>query len=278
MKVRNPAVAGRFYAADKNSLQKEIETIYEKEAPKILEFNKEIKIIGGVVPHAGYMYSAYQAVHFFHALKKSSTQFDTIIILNPNHRGDGNPIALDENEKWETPLGLVSLDLEFMQNLPFTKSAAAHKYEHSAEVMLPLLQYFLPYDFKIVPISISRQNYENAVIIAQKLFDAQKITNRKIAVIASSDFSHFLSPAKGKELDNLILEEIENKNAQAIEEKIYKNNISVCGFCPIMALMEYSRLLRLDYHTKLLKYGHSGEISAADKVVDYASILFYLEN
>lgn len=275
MKVRTAAVAGSFYAADKAILQKEIETIYKKELEHITALPDEINIIGGVVPHAGYMYSAYQAIHFFHILKKVTVPFETIVILHPNHRGYGSAIAIDENNAWETPLGLINLDEDFMQHLPFEKSAMAHQYEHSGEIMLPLLQHFLSYTFKIVPICMLHQNYENAVIIAKALLDAQQSTQRKIAIIASSDFSHFLTPARGKDLDDLILAEIENKNTKLIEEKVRKHNISVCGYGPIMALMEYSKMIDKNYKTKLLKYGHSGEVNFSDKVVDYASILFY---
>ena len=71
MRVRKPAVAGRFYPATKESIIEQIESVRDKELENInIDLSKK-KIIGGVVPHAGYMFSAYQAVHFFEIIKQS---------------------------------------------------------------------------------------------------------------------------------------------------------------------------------------------------------------
>ncbi|MCK5169823.1 MAG: AmmeMemoRadiSam system protein B, partial [Bacteroidales bacterium] len=109
MKIREPAVAGRFYPADKESLIEQIQSAREKELPKINIDLKDNNIIGGVVPHAGYMFSAYQAVHFFEIVKQTNQKFDTVVIVNPNHTGLGHEIAFDSNDIWETPLGQIDL-------------------------------------------------------------------------------------------------------------------------------------------------------------------------
>ncbi len=89
MKIRQPAVAGTFYPGNRAAIHKLIDQILAKESPQIdLSLSKK-KIIGAVVPHAGYMYSAYQAIHFFEILKNSNQRFDTFFIINPNHTGHG---------------------------------------------------------------------------------------------------------------------------------------------------------------------------------------------
>jgi AmmeMemoRadiSam system protein B len=40
--------------------------------------------------------------------------------------------------------------------------------------MVPFLQHFLNYDYKIVPITISNQTYKNAKILAEKLYKVLK--------------------------------------------------------------------------------------------------------
>jgi AmmeMemoRadiSam system protein B len=117
MNIRKSAVAGRFYPASSKALSEEIESIRKKELSQINLKLTNYNIIGGVVPHAGYMFSAYQAVHFFELVKQSSQKFDTIVIVNPNHTGIGNEIAFDSNDLWETPLGQVALDREFGESL-----------------------------------------------------------------------------------------------------------------------------------------------------------------
>ncbi len=275
MKTRKPAVAGQFYPDDKNELIDLLNSIYEKEKSRIDTDLSEKKIIGGVVPHAGYIYSGYEAIHFFEIIKNSKQKYDTIFIINPNHSGYGAEIALDDNDYWETPLGKVELDKDFLNACNLPVSGVAHKYEHSGEVMLPFLQYTLDYTYKIVPVTISKQNYENAKKVANAIYDANKILNKKILLIASSDFSHYVEPKIGEKLDNFVLEEILSLNSPGIYKAIVEKNISVCGYGPIMALVEYTRLISPDSEAKILRKGHSGEIMPSDEVVDYVSILFF---
>jgi MEMO1 family protein len=274
MNIRKSAVAGRFYPANSEALTEEIESIRKKELSQInLKLTDNI-IIGGIVPHAGYMFSAYQAVHFFEIVKQTSQKFDTIVIVNPNHTGIGKEIAFDSNDFWETPLGQVALDKEFGESLGIDISDKEQRHEHSGEVMVPFLQHFLDYNYKIAPITLSNQTYKNAKILAKKLFESAKKLNRKILLIASSDFSHFLTPDEGKEKDAFVLEHIITLESESIEKVVRKKNISVCGFGPIMTLIEYSKLVSSDPKVDILRSGHSGEIISSNEVVNYISILF----
>ncbi len=274
MNIRKSAVAGRFYPANSEALTEEIESIRKKELSQINLKLTDNNIIGGIVPHAGYMFSAYQAVHFFEIVKQTSQNFDTIVIVNPNHTGIGKEIAFDSNDFWETPLGQVALDKEFGESLGIDISDVEQRHEHSGEVMVPFLQHFLDNDYKIVPITLSNQTYKNAKFLAEKLFDSAKKLNRKILLIASSDFSHFLTPDEGKEKDAFVLEHIITLESESIEKVVRKKNISVCGFGPIMTLIEYSKLVSSDPKVDILRSGHSGEIISSNEVVDYISILF----
>lgn len=273
--IRKPAVAGRFYPKNKTELTRLLDKILKAEKNKIDLSFKEKNIYGAVVPHAGYMFSAYQAVHFFELLKHYSKPFDTFIIVNPNHTGRGADIALESHKFWETPLGLVQADKEFADALGFDYSDAAHAQEHSGEVMLPLLQHFIDYDFKIVVITLSDQTIYNAKYLAKKIFEVEKKQNKNICIIASSDFSHFLSPDEGKYFDQKVLDKIAKKDIEGVFSEVQKHKISVCGFGTIMTLMEYSRLKTVNYQSKVLARGHSGEIIPSDEVVDYICLLFY---
>lgn len=273
MRVRQPAVAGRFYPASKESIIEQIETIRKKELPNIDLDLKNTKILGGVVPHAGYMFSAYQAVHFFEIIKQSGVQYDTFVIINPNHTGMGHEIAFDSHDAWETPLGQVELDVEFGTKLGVSISEVEQYREHSGEVMIPFLQHFFDYQFKIVPITLSNQTYKNAKKLAAGIHKTAQKLNRNILLIASSDFSHFLSPEKGKEMDDYILRNILLLESADIEKEIKQKNISVCGYGPIMTLIEYAKLESGKPKAHILKRGHSGEIIPSSEVVDYVSIL-----
>jgi AmmeMemoRadiSam system protein B len=276
MKTRHPAVAGSFYPSSPQKLREVIEHCLEKECHNIASPPKDGIILGGVVPHAGYIYSGYHAVHFFETVRRSEQHFDTAVIIHPNHTGFGPVIALDDNEEWETPLGKIPIDLELSDLLPFERSGQAHKQEHSGEVMVPFLQYFLPGGLKILPIVMSRQTLENARMIAREIFQMASRLKRSILFIASSDFSHFLPPQKGHDLDEFVIREILAFNAEGVANQVRRFNISVCGFGPIMALIEYSRLKSNSPVAKVLRRGNSGETQPSQSVVDYVTLLFWM--
>lgn len=76
-------------------------------------------------------------------------------------------------------------------------------------------------------------------------------------------------------MDQLILNNIMSRNAPEVEKTVKKNHLSVCGFGPVMTLMEYAHSRSDDYQIEVLARGHSGEVSASPEVVDYISIIFY---
>ena len=134
MAVRHTAVAGSFYPGEAKEISHLLDKILLNEKGNI---NKEFtpkKIIGGIVPHAGYSYSANEAVHFFHFLKESGQNIDTFIIINPSHFGASEDISFDTHEAWNTPLGDIELDIEFMDFIDIPKVLDAQIGEHAAEV------------------------------------------------------------------------------------------------------------------------------------------------
>lgn len=275
MNTRKVAVAGTFYPAKAEAINNQLAKILKKEQPYIDQSLFGKTIIGGVVPHAGYMFSGYQAIHFFETLKHAANKPETFIIINPNHTGYGPQIALDGNYFWESPYGDVQIDTELSNKLPFEKSKEAHKFEHSAEVMIPMLQYFLDYPFKILPITMGNQSIENAGKIADALSHIILGQEDKYCLIASSDFSHYIDPKKGKIADWPVLNSILDLDADAVFKQVKQESLSICGFGPIMTLINYSIYISRQTKTQLLKFGNSGEVMPSDKVVDYASILFY---
>ena len=275
MRVRTPKVAGAFYPGTEKEINSLVSRIIDTETGKIDYSFSQKDIIGCVVPHAGYIYSGYEAMHFFEIIRKSYLKYDTFIILNPNHTGYGEHIEVDANDSWETPLGKVPVDTEFARQLDLPRSDRAQMQEHSAEVMLPLLQQSLPEGFRIIPISMLRQNPITALEVAEKIRDTNKVLNRKLMIIASSDFTHFESPVDGKMKDDLILEQIERQDSEKLYDTVIQNRISVCGYGPIMTLIEYSKLVSDKPSSTILARGHSGKARPSDSVVDYITILFY---
>ena len=127
----------------------------------------------------------------------------------------------------------------------------------------------------ILPVCIKRQTTDHAIQLARELLIAKNKLSRKVMVIASSDFSHFVTPEKGLRNDQIVLDQIDAKDIVALEDTITTNQISVCGYGPIMTLMAYAAGIDPSYKTTILARGHSGEVYPSRDVVDYISILFY---
>ena len=275
MNIRTPAVAGTFYPAETDILNSLLMSI-QRDVREDIHFDlSEKTILGGIVPHAGYAYSGIEAMHFFELLSHYQKQFDTVIILHPNHHGLGPEYSVDENEAWETPMGIVELDKEMIDALAFPVSMLAHRSEHAGEVILPYLQRSITYAFKIIPVSILRQDLETAKLIANRIIEMNQILKRRILLIASSDFSHYVPPAVGKTKDLKLIDYILSLKIEKFSEKVEMTHSTICGCGPIMALMAYTRQIAKEPRTELLKFGNSNKFQLSDSVVDYASILFY---
>jgi AmmeMemoRadiSam system protein B len=273
-KIKAPAVAGYFYPADRKRLERNMINALEHEKGLIDRHVANQVIIGGVVPHAGINYCSRQAVHFFELVRRSGQHFDTVLIVHPNHYGYGPEISVDGYDYWETPMGMAAVDTGFMHALELPVSPSAQHQEHSAEVVVPWLQYFLPESFSIVAVNIRKQDPAHACLLADRIARANKQLKRKLLFVASSDFSHYLSPSTVSGLDNLVLNEITSGNTEGVYRAVVQHGNSVCGYGPVMALMNYAAMSCTAYQVAVLRRGHSGEIVPSDKVFSYVSMLF----
>jgi len=275
MRTRSAVVEGRFYPSSRNRIIEQFREIEEENRYPQIEIDP-IRVFGAVLPHAGHVYSGHQTVPFFTLLKKLNVYPDTFVIVHPNHSGIGSALAIDDSYLWSNAIGDVALDRELADAMKLPYDRLAHSREHSAEVIIPFLQYYLAsHPFSIVPICMLDQSLESASLVAKQIVRAVRDTKRKIMVIASSDFSHFLSPEEGKTMDQIVLDKVLVRDAAGVEEVVKKHRVSVCGYGPIMSLMEYSRSLYADYQLQVLARGHSGEVSPSREVVNYISMITY---
>jgi AmmeMemoRadiSam system protein B len=273
--TRRPFVAGKFYPDSATEIRDLIEQIKSSEHSGINYSLAEHFIYGAVLPHAGYIFSGIETIHFFEILSRTSQTFDCFVLLHPIHRQVAPDYACDASSSWTTPLGEVDLDQEFIEKSGIPISTEQQKWEHSAEVILPFIQYFISYPYRIVPVGISHQSPEVAQIVAQCIKTALDKTDRKICLIASSDFTHYVDPEKGKYLDQKVLDRIMDNDPEGIYKVIRNHDITVCGYGPIMSLMFFLKNSATKYNTTILRRGHSGEAHPSESVVDYISILFH---
>jgi len=262
--MRAPAVSGQFYPRNKNDLDRQISRCFEK-VPSV-----ERPVLGAVVPHAGYIYSGNTAAYVYSVLPKA----DTFVLLGPNHTGQGSPVSVS-SEKWSTPLGEVSSDIEFIKALPkriIDMDETAHRHEHSIEVQLPFLQHRFS-DFKIVSICMGMQDEKTALDVGMEIAEAVRKVNKKVVIIASSDFSHYKPEKVAREDDAYFIRSILDMDIPGFYRKLYEREASVCGYGPICAMITATKALGAK-KASLLKYSTSGDVTGdLSAVVGYAGIV-----
>src|SRR6267378_5118882 len=286
--MRYPAVAGAFYERSRDALLRQIEACYTHPVgpgrlPTVREGPR--RLLGLVVPHAGYMFSGPVAAHAYTTLADDGWP-STFVILGPNHHGQGAPLALTDHE-WQTPLGIVPVDAALhsaMLKPPLEDDIRAHRDEHSVEVQLPFLQH-LGQAVRFVPICMAFQEYDLASEVGGLVADAVK--GKDVLLIASSDFTHvgpqynqlptggLTAPGFAKEQDAKAIEQILALDAKGFAAKVDHAEISMCGYGPVTAMLVAAKQLGAKAAT-LLKYGTSSDVSRdSHMAVGYGAIAVY---
>lgn len=275
MKIRKATVEGHFYPSTREQMFDQIREIENNGKYPVKELQTE-RIYGGVLPHAGHVYSGYQTIPFFQLISRTEGLPETFVIIHPNHTGSGLTLAIDDADVWHNAVGDVPLDLELAGAMDLPFSGLSHAHEHSAEVIIPYMQYYLKdHHFSIVPVCMMDQSYESARHVAERIHHAATEVNRELMVLASSDFSHFLPPSQGEKRDQLVIDEIMKRNTAGMADAVKRNHITVCGSGPIMVLMEYAGMDDPAYKIEILARGHSGEVIPSPEVVDYISMIVF---
>lgn len=267
MSIREAVASGSFYSSSRDMLKKDLADLF-KFAQKYRENFAEAVI----APHAGYVYSGKVAAIAINAIKKA----ENYIIVGPNHTGFGKLISLTEADYWQTPLGKVEINKEISNTIAATTSAefdeSAHLSEHSIEVILPFLQYRFRDNFKIVPIVVAEHRKKELLALGDALAELSK--KHHVAIIVSSDFTHYEREDSAKEKDFEAINLICKLEIDALEKKEIEKRYSICGIRPIVMLMEFARKKSLK--AELLHYTTSAEFSGdKSNVVGYAAIAFF---
>ena len=265
--IRKPVQAGGFYPANPDKLRAVIESYLPTGVtPK--------DAIGAVCPHAGYRHSGRLAVETLARVIVT----DTVILLGPNHTGRGRPLSLMAEGVWRLPFGDAKIDTAIAARLleasaDLEVDTAAHEYEHSLEVQLPILQYFNP-GVRIVPIVFG---YGDAALLrrlGRQIAGVIRDTSREILILASSDMSHYEPDAVTRKKDQIALDAVLEMNADRLLKSVAEHNITMCGYLPTACLIQAARNLG-GGSPELVGYDTSGSTTGDyDHVVGYAGIVF----
>ena len=281
--VRMPAVAGRFYTADKNQLEKEIKVYFDN----VPAFQEDGELIALMSPHAGYVFSGQVAAYSFKRLE--GKHFDTVILIGPAHTYPLRNVSVYSKGAFRTPLGDLKIDEELAEKIIKKDNAIefipqAHTQEHCLEVQLPFLQVMMK-DFKIVPILISNPNL--AETLADAIYQSvQENPNKKVLIVNSTDLSHYPPYNDAVRSDKAVLAAIESMDTERFVKTIadcesgkYEGvQTAACGQTAILTTILYAK--KYDAQAIILHYANSGDSAYGekDRVVGYGAVAYYAQS
>jgi hypothetical protein len=273
--IRPPAVAGQFYPGHPDALRAAIEEAFLSPlGPGTLPVvgDGPRRMVGIVAPHAGYPYSAQGAAWGFAAAARDGRP-NAAVILGVNHRGAGAPLALSPAVGWQTPLGVAPVATELGQALrdlvpALALDARPHAQEHSLEVQVPFLQYLFG-ELPILPIAIGTASWNMITDLGCAL--AQLARAQQLLIVASSDFSHYVSQPEAERLDKMALEAIAAVDAVKLLDVVRLYEITMCGVLPVSVLLTAAKVFG-DVSANILHYHTSGDVTGDRwRVVGYGS-------
>jgi AmmeMemoRadiSam system protein B len=261
-RIRHPAVAGTFYPGVPDALARSVASYLASVEPggEALDAPKAL-----IVPHAGYVYSAAVAASAFARLKDVASRIRRVVLLGPSHRVWVDGLATSSADAFETPLGLIPLDREAIEQalaLPQVSLLdAAHDLEHSLEVQLPFLQEVLE-EFALVPFSVGEATAEQVSEVLETLWGGEETL-----IVISSDLSHYYPYETAREMDAATTRAIESLDPAGLDSE------SACGRIPIRGMLVAARQHGLSPATLDLR--NSGDTAGPrDQVVGYGAWVF----
>lgn len=268
--VRQPAVAGLFYPADRRALTDEVDRLLapsalghsdgpsaHASAPNAVDAPPPKAL---VVPHAGYVYSGAIAAQGYATVAPSRDRITRVVLLGPCHRVPVRGLALPGVDALATPLGDVPVDAAAAALDHVTTRPDVHAAEHSLEVQLPFLQRLLG-EFTVVPLAVGAAAPEEVAGVLDALWGGPETL-----IVVSSDLSHYQPYGRAVELDAATI-------AEVLALAVPIQHTQACGATPLNGLLTAAP--RHGLRPRLVAACNSGDTAGSrDRVVGYASVAF----
>jgi len=195
MMIREAAMAGRFYAADPEQCRAEIARCLAQASGRPageVDAERPERVIGAIVPHAGWVCSGAVAARVFEAVRAARSP-EVVVIFGAIHVRHGPRATIFASGAWETPLGLAHIDERLASRLHgqtglLEVDPHAHEGEHSIEVEVPFIQQLMP-GARIVPIMVPPG--EHAAMLGGAVGRACRAFQADVLFVASTDLTHY---------------------------------------------------------------------------------------
>jgi MEMO1 family protein len=270
--VKEPAVAGIFYPADRDELAR----VVDGYLANVAAVPASGRLIALISPHAGYPYSGQVAAYSYRHITERPV--DTVILIGPSHFSSFAGASVYAEGSMRTPLGSVKINeklarslLNEKEDVTFYRDAFAK--EHSLEVQLPFLQRTLK-DFTVVPILVGAPTQASLSHLLDRLTAVMRKNDRTI-IVASTDLSHDHDSPAAVGKDRKTIDAVSRMSVEDLQGLLASNQGEACGGYPVLLTLMVSRNLGAT-NGVLYRYANSGDVTGDKaRVVGYAAMGLY---
>jgi len=264
MSTRETAVAGQFYPSDPHEIEKMF-AHYNKIIEEHLQNDEllHLKPRAVIVPHAGYVYSAFTANIAMRLLGNTAPK--RVVVIGPSHRVYLKGTSISDYDTYNTPLGVLPVDralvTELKQRFGLQFIPEAHR-EHSTEVQMPFVKTY-DTDASVVELVYGEEDPARLAEVIDYLLE-----DPGTVVVISTDLSHYYDIKKAQRLDSICMDAV-----QKLDPKELHQGCEACGKIGVEAMLLSAKKrglkpILLDYRTSADASGDSTQ------VVGYMSAAF----
>ena len=240
----------------------------------------ERKGVSCIVPHAGWFFSGKLA---FQTISRLTPDVDTVVIVGGHLPGFGEVLAAEE-EGYETPIGVMSADLDLRKEIGNTIALASDtRPDNTVEVILPMVSWLFR---KKKALWLRAPQSDTAVQLGQVIHTSAKRLDKKVVVIGSTDLTHygagygFMPKGEGKEALTWVKEENDAGIIEAFlsmdKDEILHYAVqrkAACSAGGALAAVSYAEAKGME-GGQLIGYLNSADVHPSDSFVGYAGVLF----
>jgi len=188
VKTRRALFAGSWYPDSAAACEREIAAFIKKAKGPSTD---DKRLVGGIVPHAGWYFSGSVACNVIHRLRQQPRP-DVIVVFGM-HLHPVSPRYIMTEGSWETPFGDLPIATELARELTnrfeFDIETADHfNRDNTIELQLPFIKYFFE-NAAIVPIGVPPA--KESLEVARTVVEIAGGLDQKLKILGSTDLTHY---------------------------------------------------------------------------------------
>lgn len=221
----------------------------------------ETGVVAGIIPH--HLLASHVIARWFDGLKNN--QPSAVVVIGPNHNDIGNGPILTSLADWNTPYGILQEDNELIKRLVdfglINVDERIFTQEHSISAEVAFIKRTFP-NTKFIPIILeSRVSDTETDRLADQL---NTLLPTDSLVIASADFSHYLTSQQADQQDAVSLPALQSLNLDRVADMFVDSKPT------IRTVLAYAKL-RQAVHFTMLENSNSAKVSGQTNAPEVTS-------